>query len=265
MSIQVVCARYNENIRWLLPIIDKAIIYNKGQNNLFYIPQHKIINCENLGREGGTYIKHIIDNYDKLSDYTLFIQGNPVDHIFKNNPLKSYKKVYEIVNEQKTYHFKYISTWMVKVNRDEITTYCSGIPSTKMDLFPPINVSEILKLLQQQNMEEDIKKSIDNDLGNFEKIHIYEFSDILVKYSFFFSDQKGCNIRDNLYKLFNHGEFANMIDQVDYRYGSGAQFIVHKKQILRRPLQFWIKLYECLQELHPASGYGLEKLWPIIM
>jgi hypothetical protein len=38
------------------------------------------IQLENVGREGHTYYKYIYDNYDKLEDYTIFLQGYPHDH-----------------------------------------------------------------------------------------------------------------------------------------------------------------------------------------
>ena len=48
--MKVVVARYNEDIRWILPIIDIVIVYNKGSDDLDYIPQNKIIKCKNIGK-----------------------------------------------------------------------------------------------------------------------------------------------------------------------------------------------------------------------
>ena len=55
------------------------IIYNKSSHNLdtlFIVKQ-----LENIGREGETYLHHIINNYDSLSEYTLFIQDDTNNHI----------------------------------------------------------------------------------------------------------------------------------------------------------------------------------------
>jgi hypothetical protein len=87
--MKVVVARYNEDVRWLFPIINIVTIYNKGLDDLDYIPQNKIIKCENVGKEGGTYVKHIIDNYDNLDNYTAFIQGEIHDHINHANMIES--------------------------------------------------------------------------------------------------------------------------------------------------------------------------------
>jgi len=78
LKTQLVIARYNENINWALPYIDKAVIYNKG---LLNIPKvFNIINLPNFGREGHTYLYHIITNYDNLAEKTLFFQGKIDDH-----------------------------------------------------------------------------------------------------------------------------------------------------------------------------------------
>ena len=72
----IVVARYNENVEWTKPF-SNVIIYNKGEplkgnyNEIF---------LKNVCKEGHTYYKHIYDNYENLSDYTIFLQGNPFDH-----------------------------------------------------------------------------------------------------------------------------------------------------------------------------------------
>ena len=78
MEYQIVIARYNEDIRYLLEYSNISIVYNKGNNN---IPlKFNYINLPNVGRESHTYLYHIINNYDNLANKTLFIQGNIKDH-----------------------------------------------------------------------------------------------------------------------------------------------------------------------------------------
>jgi len=77
-SSELVVAYYNEDINWInINDFDKIKIYDKGNNldNKF-----ETIKLENIGRETHTYIYHIIENYDNLSDLTFFTQGNPFDH-----------------------------------------------------------------------------------------------------------------------------------------------------------------------------------------
>lgn len=77
MTVCIVVARYNENVRWTTQF-PNVIIYNKGHK--LDSGEYNEILLENVGREGHTYYKHIYDNYDKLDDYTVFLQGDPFDH-----------------------------------------------------------------------------------------------------------------------------------------------------------------------------------------
>jgi hypothetical protein len=76
--LSVVVARYNENLEWVIPYNDVAIIYNKGHPcpPIF----NHIIQLPNIGREGHTYLHHIINNYTRLQRQTFFLQGSPFEH-----------------------------------------------------------------------------------------------------------------------------------------------------------------------------------------
>jgi len=85
--MDLVIARYNENLDWLGPfcekkLVDRIFIYNKG--TIAIPPQCKIpisVECRpNEGRDPETYFYHIVKYYDHISDHTLFLQANPHDH-----------------------------------------------------------------------------------------------------------------------------------------------------------------------------------------
>ena len=78
-KFQIVVARYNEDIRWLLPYKQITTIYNKGVYNDI-INKFETITLKNVGRESHTYLYHIINNYDNLADKTIFFQGKIDDH-----------------------------------------------------------------------------------------------------------------------------------------------------------------------------------------
>jgi len=78
-NYQIVVARYNENIEWLIPFKDITIVYNKGNKDLV-LNKFDTIHLENIGREGHTYLYHIINNYDNLANKTIFFQGKIDDH-----------------------------------------------------------------------------------------------------------------------------------------------------------------------------------------
>lgn len=75
-SVEVVVARYNEDIEWLSHI-SQAKIYNKGLRiNHWAIVEE----LPNIGREGHTFAHYIVVRYDSLPNYTVFLQGYPFDH-----------------------------------------------------------------------------------------------------------------------------------------------------------------------------------------
>lgn len=79
MDIQIVIARYNEDINWLYSFKDISLIYNKGNNNID-LNIFNVIQLKNVGRESHTYLYHIVNNYEKLANNTVFFQGNINDH-----------------------------------------------------------------------------------------------------------------------------------------------------------------------------------------
>ena len=78
LELQIVVARFNENILYLNNFKNIIIVYNKGEND---IPSDfNSIKLPNIGRESHTYLYHIIQNYENLANKTLFIQGRINDH-----------------------------------------------------------------------------------------------------------------------------------------------------------------------------------------
>jgi hypothetical protein len=94
---EIVIARYNESLDWINeepfnrhPII----IYNKSDNNNFVKSPNikKVVNLPNVGREMHSYFYHIITNYDKLADVTIFLPGSAdLSHKFQRSKDVVYK------------------------------------------------------------------------------------------------------------------------------------------------------------------------------
>lgn len=70
-DIELVVARYKEDLSWASSVSHRVTVYNKfeGDNLL-----------PNVGRESHTYLTHIVSNYDDLADFTVFVQGDPLAH-----------------------------------------------------------------------------------------------------------------------------------------------------------------------------------------
>jgi hypothetical protein len=79
MDTQIVISRYNEDINWLYSFKDISLIYNKGANNID-LNIFNIVKLRNVGRESHTYLYHIVNNYEKLAENTIFFQGSIKDH-----------------------------------------------------------------------------------------------------------------------------------------------------------------------------------------
>jgi DNA-directed RNA polymerase subunit F len=269
MSTRLICARYKENINWLLPLKDDLItIYNKGDDDLYLFPKDKIVKLENLGREGGTYLYHIIQNYDNLDEHTIFIQGNPIDHIWYNNYIRSYDEIFKIFKEDKPYNFKYISKQFIKVNKEEVKEYTSGIPSLGVFIKAVPTDMVIEKALNIQNLppysENDIKLLVEDLKQHGNTITINDLSDYISKYIAFVANEGSHLRRLELYSLFDTSFLEKIIDE-GYEFGYGALFVASKKAILKYPKHFWENIYRTFQHVTPGSGWGLEKLWKIIL
>jgi hypothetical protein len=103
----IVVSRFNENLDWLNEVAHtmNVIVYNKGEPlELDSNNRVNIINLPNTGRDCHTIFFHIFENYDDLSDFTIFLQGNPLDH-FKNT-------IDYLKNISYETHFEYLCDWL---------------------------------------------------------------------------------------------------------------------------------------------------------
>lgn len=120
-QVEIVLARYHENLEWMLTISRLVKIYNKGKNipvytNIFGIKKLLEIQLPNIGRESHTYLYHIINNWDNLPRTTFFGQGKLTsDHcpfplyIYliskkQNITINLYNKGVKLTNEKRIDH-----------------------------------------------------------------------------------------------------------------------------------------------------------------
>lgn len=79
-NVEIIIARYNEDLKWTLetPFNKyKYIVYNKGDNENFEKANVKeIITLPNVGKCDHTYLYHIINSYNNLSDIVVFFPGS---------------------------------------------------------------------------------------------------------------------------------------------------------------------------------------------
>ena len=80
VDFEIVVAHYNEDLTWLEPVIEHCKVYSKGGPKHAPKPPFDVEALENIGREGHTYLHHIVKCYDRLKDVTLFTQARIDDH-----------------------------------------------------------------------------------------------------------------------------------------------------------------------------------------
>ncbi len=91
-NIEIVVARYNEDLKWILePPFNqfKYIVYNKGVNDNFEKTNViKVVSLENVGRCDHTYLYHIVNNFNSLATVTVFLPGSLSNEYKKANAIK---------------------------------------------------------------------------------------------------------------------------------------------------------------------------------
>ncbi len=91
INIDIIISRYNEDLSWTMESpfnLFQYIVYNKGNNENFNKTNVKqTINIENVGKNDHTYLYHITNNYDNLSNIIVFFPGS-LNLDYKKNKAK---------------------------------------------------------------------------------------------------------------------------------------------------------------------------------
>jgi hypothetical protein len=184
--VNFVIAKYTENVDWTKKLIHKFTIYDKSDN-----PISGSIPLKNIGREGETFLYHIVNNYNNLDDVTVFLQGNPFDHL------------------------QILVGWRSLIN------------------------SEIDIVIDKMNQEI-------NDICEFTTFYQVLYNDP--------NFTNGVNIKAAGIQYYG--------ERHDYfTVCPGAQYIVPKKYILSRSLEFWKTLQLAMYNNEELNGYCQEQLW----
>ena len=141
--LEIVVSYYNnsyyKNTIKLFPEA-QVVVYDKSMLEPCDLSGERITvhHVENIGREGETYLRHIIDNYNNLNEYTMFIQDDTNNHI--PDPSVFCKITHDAIDNKKLFHH-YTTTWKVGwgiYNR----TICNG--HCTLETFPyPMAIQDI--------------------------------------------------------------------------------------------------------------------------
>ncbi|KAL8875605.1 MAG: hypothetical protein Q9198_006060, partial [Flavoplaca austrocitrina] len=81
LAFEIVVSHYNENLDWLKQHSDECCVYSKGGKTNAPQPPLTSTPLPNIGREGHTFLYHIVNHYENLAKVTLFVQGRIDDHV----------------------------------------------------------------------------------------------------------------------------------------------------------------------------------------
>ena len=113
MSIELVVARYQEDLSWLhnIPPQLQVRVYDKSSDG----------DLPNIGREAHTYLHHIVEHYDALPELIIFAQGKPFDHAFDfhktlralaiENDVASFRWLGHIIDTDDASGVRLFATW----------------------------------------------------------------------------------------------------------------------------------------------------------
>ena len=122
--VTIIISRYNEALNWTKesPFNKfRYIVYNKGPNENFCKEfVDKIITLDNVGRCDHTYLHHVIENYDSLSDIQVFLPGSTGDASKKRKAICILSKIIE--SGHKAAYFR-----SDKINKsiNELDSFCN--------------------------------------------------------------------------------------------------------------------------------------------
>ena len=74
---ELVVAWYREDIAWTVAAPCFVSIYDKGHTGRPVPEAVRVVPLANVGREGRTWLSHIVEHYDDLAEWTYFAQGEP--------------------------------------------------------------------------------------------------------------------------------------------------------------------------------------------
>ena len=252
MKLEIIIARYNEELDWLkkIPKTFKIIIYNKGLDDIKTIlPNATIIKLPNIGRESHTYLYHILHNYNNLADKTIFCQGDSIFHSPDFLKLLKNTKLFEPIQPLAAYYW----------------------PEGKEPIYfsnPPKPILEKTKNLWIKDCRVHVEY-VDNNFTTYYPLHYLENS-----FNRFINKNKEIYKVDNILK-FNIDRFRlknvdlNKLVPICY----AGLFCVNKEVIRENSLDFYnnimsILIYDIRKNLFYGKdldhGLFLEKLWLLI-
>jgi len=228
----IVVSRYNEDISWLLPYKDSVIVYNKGPTEVSDF--NNVVTIRNKGREGDTYLYHMIKHYKNHAKRTTFLQGESLPH---NNTLLFALDNYEKLEDFQPLGFRWLEEKQV----------------------PPTEILHKYKTVTDFGLQYLVIQ-INNNLDYLDEYYFFDIGLITTK-NRYFRDYGCVEIIDDFLKRCKYPG-TKSTEKVNYTWS--ALFSLKSEKIDSYEKAFYervIKELTITDEQGGADGYVLEKLW----
>lgn len=230
----VVAYLNNKSFENLIPKINsnKITIYDKS-NSYASSTYKNIVKLENKGGEGGTYLTHIIDNYENLSEYTLFMMDDIHNHV---NSFDEYARHANTYLNSNIDFYQYNTVWRTGINI-KIDHIINGYNSN----FDEVELYKEYKVKMPKLMYEQGRLS----LSNYQLIESYRKN------------------KPDKFAIRHTCEKFGIYLPESYYSPQCASFLVNRSAVLRRPKEFYINLRTWLFEKQ-SNHFILELIWVLI-
>ena len=237
--IHVVLARYDEDVSWIQDYAQrtdvKFIVYNKGEPLTGSVQSSQnvdIIPIRNLGLEAGTYLHHIVHNYDNLAELTVFLQAAepthiPPGHLYPGVTFEDYLK-----------KPLYVPTILVTADMKEVS-YRKGYHG-----FGPVEAS--------------FNPCPADGLDRWFNFGPFSYWDIV----------QGRRIKEQSAEFPTlESMWSSLLPRIPYpkhaiAMSHGAQFSVSRQNIVQHPLEFYQRLWDANQKSSESyTAFYLEYMW----
>jgi hypothetical protein len=236
LTHRIIVARYNEDLRWLLRLSNKweIIVYNKGSDDLPYLSDRgklQIVKLPNKGREGGTYLYHMLKQYNNHAPINVFTQGDPFPH----SP--DFYAALERLEGLNT-----------------IQTYVPLTIQYLKDSTPPKHILDTL------SDEERLGKLYECNARTGESIGFHDpnQNDVPDWYCNHFNIPHGANIITDYFKRMG---LTDHYDKEIYQWNFAAMFAVSDQHIQSIPSQTIVAMYNSCCYNHRMFVYFYERIW----
>eukprot|EP00667_Euglena_gracilis_P003928 EG_transcript_3941 len=251
--VEIVLARCREDIDWIRDsgYADITTVYEKCGSTSG--PGHHI-EQPNVGREGGTFLRHIVENYDKLAEWTVFSQAEKPTYGYSGHRLGGGHMMSNV-------QFKdYVEAGKTRHENPRFFVF-TGVMLSEGD--------EVVQSLRQGYGEkyaepdaEALQEKMCGTLADWPQW--YKLPQWFVK----MVEQMQAAQKAPLSR-FDMAEVFNLLD-VQPREGvtffaQGARFAASREAIQARPKAYYAKLLAFMNHQDPWAGYYMEWLWYYIL